>query len=75
MNPALMNLRRMQWLSAAQTAGETQLLGMPDCFVPVEEREGWPVGTRQPQGEAQQRLCSLVVTGPKTSKSKQYEQR
>jgi len=37
-NPALMNLRVMQWLSAAQTAGNTLLLGMPGGLCPVEKR-------------------------------------
>jgi len=35
-NPALMNLRLMQSLSAAQTAGSTLVLGMPGGFVPLK---------------------------------------
>jgi len=35
-NPALMNLRLMQSLSAAQTAGNTLVLGMPGGFVPLK---------------------------------------
>src|SRR5258706_8074683 len=34
-NPALMNLRLMQSLSAAQNAGSTLVLGMPGGFVPL----------------------------------------
>jgi regulator of protease activity HflC (stomatin/prohibitin superfamily) len=35
-NPALLNLRLMQSLSAAQTAGNTLVLGMPGGFVPLK---------------------------------------
>jgi regulator of protease activity HflC (stomatin/prohibitin superfamily) len=35
-NPALMNLRLMQSLSAAQKAGNTLVLGMPGGFVPLK---------------------------------------
>jgi hypothetical protein len=35
-NPALMNLRLMQSLSAAQSAGNTLVLGMPTGFVPLK---------------------------------------
>ena len=35
-NPALMNLRLMQSLSAAQNAGNTLVLGMPGGFVPLK---------------------------------------
>jgi hypothetical protein len=35
-NPALMNLRLMQSLSAAQTAGNTLVLGMPGGFIPLK---------------------------------------
>ncbi len=35
-NPALLNLRLMQSLSAAQTAGHTLVLGMPGGFVPLK---------------------------------------
>jgi len=36
-NPALMNLRLMQSLSAAQSAGNTLVLGMPGGFVPLKD--------------------------------------
>lgn len=36
-NPALMNLRLMQSLTAAQKAGNTLVLGMPDGFVPLKQ--------------------------------------
>ena len=48
-NPALMNLRLMQSLSAAQTAGNTLVLGMPDGFVPL--KNGRPIGTPEPPAE------------------------
>jgi hypothetical protein len=35
-NPALMNLRLRQSLSAAQSAGNTLVLGMPGGFVPLK---------------------------------------
>ncbi len=35
-NPALLNLRLMQSLSAAQSAGNTLVLGMPGGFVPLK---------------------------------------
>jgi len=35
-NPALMNLRLMQSLSAAQSAGNTLVIGMPGGFVPLK---------------------------------------
>ncbi|HEY1787995.1 MAG TPA: slipin family protein [Verrucomicrobiae bacterium] len=35
-NPALMNLRLMQSLATAQTAGNTLVLGMPGGFVPLK---------------------------------------
>jgi regulator of protease activity HflC (stomatin/prohibitin superfamily) len=35
-NPALLNLRLMQSLSAAQTAGNTLVVGMPGGFVPLK---------------------------------------
>ena len=35
-NPALMNLRLMQSLSAAQSAGNTLVFGMPSGFVPLK---------------------------------------
>jgi regulator of protease activity HflC (stomatin/prohibitin superfamily) len=36
-NPALMNLRLMQSLSAAQNAGSTLVLGLPGGFVPLKQ--------------------------------------
>ena len=41
-NPALMNLRLMQSLSAAQTAGNTLVLGMPGGFVPLKNGKTGP---------------------------------
>jgi hypothetical protein len=41
-NPALMNLRLMQSLSAAQTAGNTLVLGMPGGFVPLKSGKTGP---------------------------------
>jgi regulator of protease activity HflC (stomatin/prohibitin superfamily) len=41
-NPALMNLRLMQSLSAAQTAGNTLVLGMPGGFVPLKNGKSGP---------------------------------
>lgn len=37
-NPALMNLRLMQSLSAAQNAGNTLVVGMPGGFVPLKQQ-------------------------------------
>ncbi len=45
-NPALMNLRLMQSLAAAQNAGNTVVLGMPGGFVPL--KNGKPA---QPQDD------------------------
>jgi len=42
-NPALLNLRLMQSLSAAQTAGNTLVLGMPGGFVPLKDGKSGPV--------------------------------
>jgi phage gpG-like protein len=36
-NPALMNLRLMQSLSAAQHAGNTLVVGMPGGFAPIHQ--------------------------------------
>ncbi len=44
-NPALLNLRLMQSLSAAQTAGNTLVLGMPGGFVPL--KNGRPGGAAE----------------------------
>src|SRR2546430_9264930 len=38
-NPALMNLRLMQSLTAAQNAGNTLVLGVPGGFVPLRSEE------------------------------------
>ena len=43
-NPALMNLRLMQSLSAAQNAGSTLVVGMPGGFVPLKQ-SAKPAGT------------------------------
>jgi regulator of protease activity HflC (stomatin/prohibitin superfamily) len=43
-NPALMNLRLMQSLSAAQNAGSTLVVGMPGGFVPLKQ-PAKPAGT------------------------------
>ncbi len=42
-NPALMNLRLMQSLTAAQHAGNTLVLGMPGGFVPLKNGKSTPV--------------------------------
>jgi len=39
-NPALMNLRLMQSLASAQTAGSTLVLGVPGGFVPLKPGNG-----------------------------------
>ena len=39
-NPALMNLRLMQSLTATQRAGNTLVLGMPGGFVPLKQGNG-----------------------------------
>ena len=41
-NPALMNLRLVQSLTAAQSAGHTLVFGMPAGFVPLKNRDGKP---------------------------------
>jgi len=41
-NPALMNLRLLQSLSAAQNAGNTLVLGMPGGFVPLNRSKAGP---------------------------------
>ena len=41
-NPALMNLRLMQSLSAAQMAGNTLVLGLPGGFVPLKNGKSGP---------------------------------
>lgn len=49
-NPALMNLRLMQSLSAAQNAGNTLVLGMPGGFVPL--KNGKPTSPAASEGES-----------------------
>jgi regulator of protease activity HflC (stomatin/prohibitin superfamily) len=49
-NPALMNLRLMQSLSAAQNAGNTLVLGMPGGFVPL--KNGKPNGQSEQPAES-----------------------
>jgi len=51
-NPALMNLRLMQSLSAAQGAGNTLVLGMPGGFVPLKNGHGTPPSSPTESGEA-----------------------
>jgi len=48
-NPALMNLRMMQSLSAAQNAGSTLVFGMPGGFVPL--KNGKPNGASEHKTE------------------------
>jgi regulator of protease activity HflC (stomatin/prohibitin superfamily) len=47
-NPALMNLRLMQSLSAAQNAGNTLVLGVPGGFVPLKH-SAKPAGEDPPE--------------------------
>ncbi|MEW6306095.1 MAG: slipin family protein [Verrucomicrobiota bacterium] len=47
-NPALMNLRLMQSLATAQSAGNTLVLGMPNGFVPLKNGNG---GSSDPNAE------------------------
>ena len=47
-NPALMNLRLLQSLTAAQTAGNTLVLGVPGGFVPLKQREKSSTESDQP---------------------------
>lgn len=41
-NPALMNLRLMQSLSAAQNADNTLVLGVPGGFIPLKNGKATP---------------------------------
>ena len=50
-NPALMNLRLMQSLSSAQSAGSILVLGMPGGFVPLKNGKPSPPATAPAQGE------------------------
>ena len=47
-NPALMNLRLLQSLASAQTAGNTLVLGVPGGFVPLKQREKSSTESDQP---------------------------
>jgi regulator of protease activity HflC (stomatin/prohibitin superfamily) len=47
-NPALMNLRLMQSLTAAQSAGNTLVLGVPGGFVPLQQ-PAKPTGPERPE--------------------------
>jgi regulator of protease activity HflC (stomatin/prohibitin superfamily) len=49
-NPALMNLRLMQSLSAAQNAGSTLVLGMPGGFVPLKNGKSRPAPEAPAEG-------------------------
>jgi regulator of protease activity HflC (stomatin/prohibitin superfamily) len=50
-NPALMNLRLMQSLSAAQNAGNTLVLGVPGGFVPLKNgKAGSPAPNAEDSG-------------------------
>jgi regulator of protease activity HflC (stomatin/prohibitin superfamily) len=52
-NPALMNLRLMQSLSAAQNAGNTLVLGLPGGFVPLKQGKGASAGDAKENGGAE----------------------
>jgi regulator of protease activity HflC (stomatin/prohibitin superfamily) len=49
-NPALMNLRLLQSLSAAQNAGNTLVLGVPGGFVPLNAKGGSPPSNLEDSG-------------------------
>ena len=52
-NPALMNLRLMQSLTAAQNAGNTLVLGMPGGFVPLKAGKSASAGEVKENGGAE----------------------
>ncbi len=52
-NPALMNLRLMQSLSAAQSVGNTLVLGMPGGFVPLKNGKTAKDGDAKETGGAE----------------------
>ncbi len=52
-NPALMNLRLMQSLTAAQNAGNTLVLGVPGGFVPLKNGKSAPAGEVRESGGAE----------------------
>jgi hypothetical protein len=47
-NPALMNLRLMQSLTAAQNAGNTLVVGVPGGFVPLKAGKPAPEAKKEP---------------------------
>jgi hypothetical protein len=47
-NPALMNLRLMQSLTAAQNAGNTLVVGVPGGFVPLKAGKQAPEAKSEP---------------------------
>jgi len=52
-NPALMNLRLMQSMSAAQAGGNTLVLGVPGGFMPLKNGKASETGAGNPAGEAE----------------------
>lgn len=52
-NPALMNLRLMQSLTAARNAGNTLVFGMPGGFMPLQSGKAGPTGDVREKGDAQ----------------------
>jgi len=52
-NPALMNLRLMQSLTAAQNAGNTLVLGVPGGFVPLKNGKAAPADEVKETGGAE----------------------
>ena len=52
-NPALMNLRLMQSISAAQNAGSTLVLGMPGGFMPLKQTKPASPGETREAGGAE----------------------
>ncbi len=52
-NPALMNLRLLQSLAAAQNAGNTLVLGLPGGFVPLSKGEPASAGDAGNAGDAE----------------------
>jgi regulator of protease activity HflC (stomatin/prohibitin superfamily) len=52
-NPALMNLRLMQSMSAAQAGGNTLVLGVPGGFVPLKNGKATPSAPANPAVEAE----------------------
>ena len=52
-NPALMNLRLMQSLAAAQNSGSTLVFGMPGGFVPLKQTKSAAAGETKEAGGAE----------------------